>query len=114
VNSLPEMVNSIQLSERNYFVPVEHPELASSEGQLDVVAQFIGQLCLINQATNGEGREVGDKLLRYHYPGVPYVMTGKYMMRRAPLIGEHNTQIYQGRLGLSSEDLKRLKANKVI
>jgi len=41
-------------------------------------------------------------------------MTGKYMMRRAPLIGEHNTQIYQGRLGLSSEDLKRLKANKVI
>ena len=131
VNSLPEMVNSIQLSERNYFVPVEHPELASSEGQgkrrpsrpLPNKGGSLGGPPLPGggphppnpiSVEGREGREVGDKLLRYHYPGVPYVMTGKYMMRRAPLIGEHNTQIYQERLGLSSEDLKRLKANKVI
>lgn len=29
--------------------------------------------------------------------------------RRAPLIGEHNKEIYQGELGLTSEDLVRLK-----
>ena len=64
VSSLPEVVNSVQLSERKFFVPVEPPELASE--------------------------------------------AGKNVVRSAPLIGEHNSQIYQERLGLSSEDLKRL------
>jgi len=34
--------------------------------------------------------------------------------RRAPLIGEHNLEIYQGELGLSAEDLALLKQSRVI
>jgi crotonobetainyl-CoA:carnitine CoA-transferase CaiB-like acyl-CoA transferase len=34
--------------------------------------------------------------------------------RRAPLIGEHNREIYEGELGFSREDLVRLKEAGVI
>jgi crotonobetainyl-CoA:carnitine CoA-transferase CaiB-like acyl-CoA transferase len=34
--------------------------------------------------------------------------------RRAPLIGEHNQEIYEKELGLSKEDMAILKANGVI
>jgi len=36
------------------------------------------------------------------------------IQRRPPLIGEHNADIYQGELGLTSEELKTLKQGKVI
>ena len=87
VNSLPEVVNSAQLSKRNFFIPVECPELVPEAGDMPL-----------------------------HYPGVPYrfSLPSQNMIRRAPLIGEHNSQIYQERLGLSSQELTRLKANKVI
>ena len=50
------------------------------------------------------------------YPGAP----GKFsdsswnIWRRAPLIGEHNAQVYQGELGLSPEELARLSLANVI
>jgi crotonobetainyl-CoA:carnitine CoA-transferase CaiB-like acyl-CoA transferase len=34
--------------------------------------------------------------------------------RRPPLIGEHNVEIYQGELGLTSAEVKTLKQGKVI
>jgi len=50
------------------------------------------------------------------YPGFPIKMTGfPYQpQRRAPLIGEHNEEVYIGELCLSREQLARLKANWVI
>jgi crotonobetainyl-CoA:carnitine CoA-transferase CaiB-like acyl-CoA transferase len=50
------------------------------------------------------------------YPGFPMKMTGfSYQpQRRAPLIGEHNEEVYVGELGLSSEELARLKASRAI
>ena len=36
------------------------------------------------------------------------------LRRRAPLIGEHNNEIYQGELGISGEELKQLKDSLVI
>ncbi|MDH3605224.1 MAG: CoA transferase [Candidatus Tectomicrobia bacterium] len=36
------------------------------------------------------------------------------IQRRPPLIGEHNVEMYQGELGLTSETLKTLKQGKVI
>ena len=57
--------------------------------------------------------ELGDTIT---YPGFPIKMTGfpYEPQRRAPLIGEHNEEVYMGELGLSREELARLKANKVI
>jgi crotonobetainyl-CoA:carnitine CoA-transferase CaiB-like acyl-CoA transferase len=44
------------------------------------------------------------------YPRLPYQYTPPISMnqRRAPLIGEHNSLIFRGELGLSEEELKRL------
>jgi crotonobetainyl-CoA:carnitine CoA-transferase CaiB-like acyl-CoA transferase len=50
------------------------------------------------------------------YPGSPYKFsnssTGRW--RRAPLVGEDNVRIYQGELGLTEEELKRLSSLGVI
>lgn len=50
------------------------------------------------------------------YPGAPVRMeeTPWKIQRRAPLIGEHNEEVYEKELGLSKEELAILKANGVI
>lgn len=50
------------------------------------------------------------------YVGSPYKMTAApwRISRRAPLIGEHNREIYEGELGLSPEDTRLLKEAGVI
>jgi crotonobetainyl-CoA:carnitine CoA-transferase CaiB-like acyl-CoA transferase len=50
------------------------------------------------------------------YPGAPYRFseTQWRIVRRAPLLGEHNEDILCGRLGYSRQDLGRLQANGVI
>jgi len=50
------------------------------------------------------------------YPGFPIKVAGlPYKpQRRAPFVGEHNEEVYIGELGLSGEELARLKASKVI
>ena len=37
-----------------------------------------------------------------------------YQLARAPLLGEHNEDIYANELGLRPEEVSRLKAAKVI
>ncbi len=52
----------------------------------------------------------------FRYPG-PFAKLSETpitIRRRAPLIGEHNQEIYQGELGLSAEELARLRALRVI
>jgi formyl-CoA transferase len=45
------------------------------------------------------------------YPGAPFRIEGEtWQQGRAPLLGEHNAQIYGGRLGLSNAELARLRA----
>ena len=50
------------------------------------------------------------------YPGpfAQFSETPIKSLHRAPLIGEHNEDIYVGELGLSKEDLRLLKANGII
>ncbi len=57
--------------------------------------------------------ELGESLV---YPGPPYRLgeTPWKISRRAPLIGEHNKEIYQDELGLSEELLESLKSANVI
>jgi crotonobetainyl-CoA:carnitine CoA-transferase CaiB-like acyl-CoA transferase len=60
-----------------------------------------------------EHPELGETI---KYPGAPLKVKEMpwRIQRRAPLIGEHNEEIYEKELGLSKEDLAVLKANGVI
>lgn len=61
-----------------------------------------------------EHPELGGETITY--VGSPYKMTLApwRISRRAPLIGEHNQEIYEGELGLSPEDTRLLKEAGVI
>ena len=50
------------------------------------------------------------------YPGAPVKMADApwRISRRAPLIGEHNQEVFLGELGLSLEQMGILKANGVV
>lgn len=71
-----------QLKARDFWVPVEHPEL-------------------------GETLTYPKAPVRLLHSPVTY-------RRRAPLIGEHNAEIYEGELGLSRQELILLKQANVI
>ena len=44
------------------------------------------------------------------YPGIPYSVDGNALIQsRAPLLGEHNLEVYRDRLGYSGEELGRLR-----
>jgi crotonobetainyl-CoA:carnitine CoA-transferase CaiB-like acyl-CoA transferase len=53
---------------------------------------------------------------KLRYPGAPYKMseTEWRLGKPAPLLGEHNEEIYKGRLGYSMEDIKKLQESGVI
>jgi len=52
---------------------------------------------------------------RFTYPGGPFTMsTTPYRLGRAPLLGEHNEEIFCKRLGYSHEDLQHLRQMAVI
>ncbi|HUV52055.1 MAG TPA: CoA transferase [Dehalococcoidia bacterium] len=52
---------------------------------------------------------------RLTYPGAPFKMTGTpWQAGRAPLLGEHNDEIYCERLGYSKDDLVKLREEGVI
>ena len=49
------------------------------------------------------------------YPGLPCSFSGtRPLSRRAPLLGEHTREIYEDRLGLTTEDVLRLRERRVI
>ena len=50
------------------------------------------------------------------YPGASYKMslTPGRIQQRAPMVGEHNAEIYQGELGLSTDKLNLLRQAGVI
>ena len=73
-----------QLEARGYFKELEHPELGAT-------VQYPGAF-----VKSGDGEDIA----------------GIY--RRPPLIGEHNTVIFQGELGITRSELESLKRSGVI
>ena len=71
------------------------------------------QLVLRNYFVDVEHPELNDTL---KYPGAPYrfAETPWKIRRRAPLIGEHNNEIYKKELGLTSKQIAALKGQGVI
>jgi benzylsuccinate CoA-transferase BbsE subunit len=52
-----------------------------------------------------------------NFPGLPFILSDKELTaqgRRAPLLGEHNEEIYRGELGLSLEEMASLKEREVL
>ena len=83
--SLPsELVNSPQLKAREFWEQVEQPEL-------------------------GNGILYPSSCLRFSEEGVAC-----QIWRRAPLVGEHNMEIYHEELGLSREEIISLEEAGVI
>ncbi|MCH2675958.1 MAG: CoA transferase [Dehalococcoidia bacterium] len=82
IRTMEEIMGDPHLQDRDFFVPVEHPEL---------------------------GRE-------FIYPGPAAIYNASpwSISRRAPLIGEHNQEIFGGELGLPQADLEELKSSGVI
>jgi len=82
VSTTADILESVQLAARNFWVKLEHPEL-------NATITYPGAFSNASEAP-------------------PQVS------RRAPLIGEHNEEIYEGEIGLTKEELVRLKQAKVI
>jgi crotonobetainyl-CoA:carnitine CoA-transferase CaiB-like acyl-CoA transferase len=82
VNTNEDIFNDPQLSVRNFWKELEHPELGTT-------ITYPGPFAKFSQASCGP----------WH---------------RAPLIGEHNKEIYQKGLGLSREEVISLKQNGII
>ncbi|MEC8856591.1 MAG: CoA transferase [Chloroflexota bacterium] len=82
IRTMEEIMGDPHLQDRDFFVPVEHPEL---------------------------GRE-------FIYPGPAAIYNASpwSISRRAPLIGEHNQEVFGGELGLPQADLEELKSSGVI
>ena len=82
IRTMEEIMGDPHLQDRDFFVPVEHPEL---------------------------GRE-------FIYPGPAAIYNASpwSISRRAPLIGEHNQEIFGGELGLPQANLEELKSSGVI
>jgi len=81
-NDVKDVLESPQMAYREFFEPVEHPELGET----------------------------------IPYPGFPVIMNGSRpeVQRRAPLIGEHNEEVYEQELGISRKQLVLLKKRGVI
>ncbi|MFC1964248.1 CaiB/BaiF CoA transferase family protein [Chloroflexota bacterium] len=60
-----------------------------------------------------EHEELGETIT-YFGPPVKLSLTPWQMKRRAPLIGEHNQEVYQGELGLTPQELTWLKTGGAI
>ena len=73
-----------QLEARGYFKELEHPELGAT-------VQYPGAF-----VKSGDGEDIAA------------------IYRRPPLIGEHNTVIFQGELGITGSELESLKRSGVI
>jgi benzylsuccinate CoA-transferase BbsE subunit len=85
VNTVPENLASEQLKSRDYFQQLAHPELPPKAGRRDLVTNVT-------------------------YPGPPVALseTPWRIKGRAPLLGEHNAQVY-GALGVSEDELRALR-----
>ena len=76
----PDLIESPQYIEREYFVQVDHP----ATGPVT-------------------------------YPGMPIKITGiQWNIKRAPLLGEQNEEVYCGMLGYTKQDLGVLRAGGII
>jgi len=92
------------VAKRVMMVPVQSPKDILESPQLEALGYFV----------NVKHDELGMNL---KYPGAPcyYISDAPWRIsRRAPLIGEHNLEIYEGELGFSKVKLAALKQAGVV
>ena len=71
------------------------------------------QLAARNYWTEVEHPELGGKI---KYPGAPYKFsqTPWHINHRAPLVGEHNTEIYEHEMGFSKSEFIKLEEANIV
>lgn len=97
-------VYEVAASRRVMMVPVQSPKDLLESTQLEALGYFV----------EVEHPELGATL---KYPGAPcyHISDAPWRIsRRAPLVGEHNLEIYEGELGFSREQLAALKQEGTI
>jgi crotonobetainyl-CoA:carnitine CoA-transferase CaiB-like acyl-CoA transferase len=84
LNDISEVVEDKQLAARGFWVDIDHTELGTS----------------------------------IRYPGFLFLTTEEKCIpkirRRAPFIGEHNTEIYIGELGISKDEFNAMQKDGII
>jgi crotonobetainyl-CoA:carnitine CoA-transferase CaiB-like acyl-CoA transferase len=77
----------------------------------------------INQVRNDPHVKARGSIFEFDYPGlgsypvpasVPHFSTLEIQKQRAPLLGEHNDDVFGGLLGCTPEELKQLKEKEII
>lgn len=117
-----EMVDALQEVPSKFFM--RHSKAELLEGAMKHNAMLYpvatpddmlqnAQLAARNFWVKLDHPELGTSLT---YPGsfAKCSLTPPSVTRHAPLIGEHNSEIYEGRLGISKDELQVLKQTKVI
>lgn len=84
VADVQDIFQDRQLNDRRYWTEIEHPELGAKITYPGAFTKFSDPDCAIN------------------------------ITKRAPMIGEHNLEIYEGELGLTREELLALKQAGVV
>ncbi len=94
------------LERRILLFPVNDPKDVFAYPQL-LAREFF-------QDVEAPGANNGGRTMKMLGPLVKATPGSKAILRRAPHIGEHNREIYQGELGLSDKEMAQLKEGKVI
>jgi crotonobetainyl-CoA:carnitine CoA-transferase CaiB-like acyl-CoA transferase len=103
--TMPRTVEEIYRTSQEKGIPIGAVRTADQVlGDKQMVAR--GFFVAVEHPENG----------RLQYPGVPYRFSGinKEPPQAAPLLGQHNEDIYCGRMSYSKRDLDRLKEARII
>jgi len=133
----PEWMNDPRFRNR-ILMAMEHADELDALVQvwlIDHTKEEVFDICREKQITFAPIRDVGEVARDPHfqergyfveidrnetgvlrYPGAPYKMSEApwRLERPAPMLGEHNEEIYRGRLGYSTADLTKLQESGVI
>ncbi|MFA7270444.1 MAG: CoA transferase, partial [Sterolibacterium sp.] len=106
----------------DFFMQYPKKRLSEEASKSGIMLFPVNTVAEIRDAAQLKSRDFWEKVehpelgTSITYPGAPFKVEGPQwrMSRRAPLIGEHNDEIYCGELGLSRSDLDGLRSRNVI
>ncbi len=117
-----EQLDRLQAAIGDFFLTLTKQEIAEEGRSRGVTATVIANVAEVIDNPQLRARDYWTELehpglgTKIKYPRHFFLATetSNYVSRRAPLVGEHNDEIYGQELGLSSEEILALEAENVI